>query len=507
MSVKSYPKDPWLQPGIPNSMPSSDLPECGSTQTGSVDDSGFAREYAPTKGRYNSHQAGSKRMRGYGNGESTSKSNLSNKGSIQTFRQVLSLLVQNLESSHAFFASLENNLSSSFLNNHSKASRPSTPSYSGNTNKTANGSGFDFSQLGRAAQKNTNLAFTCERYDYFNALMQAGQIPQGQEKRVMQDILSCETPSELGSFRKSADYSYFSNKTYEHSATFGDKTQGNSSSNPLLGLAGEAAGHIAESLGIGSVEAQGRLQGAVWSGSLDETIGNEDANLRVRARLALLEGELRGKAGAGYKDGNFYAHASASGSLDLIRFDAELNGKIAGVGEAHVKGHARVGVNGQANARVQIGKDGVYAEGGFSAFAAAEAKVDGSFSLESGAKGKFSASALVGFGAEANFSAGYKDGVARFKCDLGLAFIFGARFSFDVSIDFNKVGNFFLNTGKKIANTFTSFGKTLKSAGSKVAKFAQKVGSKIKEGAEKVINKAGSFLKKAGSAILGIFGF
>jgi hypothetical protein len=261
--------------------------------------------------------------------------------------------------------------------------------------------------------------------------------------------------------------------------------------------------------------------GDLWSGS---------ANASAQVWGAKLDGQatgLWGLAHAGYSSDTSVlgADAYAKGSLEfgdgkligadfgagasayLFSTENSASAGIKYIGEVGAQGNAFIGASAEANADKSIGKDGVYAEVGGSAFVGASANVSGSVKTNIGINAEAGVGVAVGFGAEGKVKAGFKDGRLDFKCSFGLALGVGIRFNLGFSIDFKKAWNTIKGGAKKAWNTFKSgcktvasgignavktVGKGIKKAGEAVVSVAKKVGNTVKSAAKKV----GKFFKK-----------
>lgn len=333
-----------------------------------------------------------------------------------------------------------------------------------------------------------------QRYQTFQNLFDTGFGSWGQGgQEVLNDLFARKTPEQLAEYGK----------------TFQQK---------LLQAQMNPAGALADAQGALGLNKQWSASGAVRGTAFQkdfnyQTSGNW-GHVDIRNQVSLLDAAASGYATAGTQNGNFFAKVGGEASVDLVRVQTQGNVNIKNFGELNFQGDARVGAHAQGFAGVQMGKDGLHAEVGGSAFAGAEARASGTWKSASGAQANFSAAAVAGIGAEAGAKVGFKDGKLDLNLRLGLALGVGARFNVGFSVDFKKIGenikkmftdpvgfikdrfNGFMNAAKSIGENVINVGKKVvdgvKNVGKKVVDGVKKVGSKIKDG----IKKAGSKVKK-----------
>lgn len=353
----------------------------------------------------------------------------------------------------------------------------------------------DLSQLESMLRQTPSFQQANQRYQAFENLFGAMGPAQGQD--VLNDLFARKTPQQLEEYGKT-----LKNKLMQ------------AQMNPMGAISNGAS-----ALGLDRQwTASGAVRGTALQKDFNFQTQGDWGHVDIRNQVSLLDAAASGYATAGLQDGNFFARAGGEASVDLARVDTQGNVKINGVGELDFNGTARVGAHAQGFAGVQMGKDGVHAEIGGSAFAGAEAKVQGTWKSESGAQAHFGASAVAGIGAEAGAKVGFKDGKLDFNLKLGLALGVGARFNVGFSLDFNKIGQNikklftdpvgfakdrflgFANKIKNIGGAAISVGKKVVKGvadlGKKAVGFAKNVGGKIKDGLKSAGKKVKNFFKK-----------
>lgn len=328
-----------------------------------------------------------------------------------------------------------------------------------------------------------------QRYNMFQNLFNSGFGGNGQQ--MLQELFARKTPEQLEAYGKALKQQMMAAQM-----------------NPM-GAIGGAAGALGANKEVGVA---GSARGTAYSTDLNFGAQGKWGYADVRNQISLLDAAAAGYAAAGHRDGNFYAKAGGSASVDLVRVQTQAKVKLNNFGELDFQGDARVGARAEGFAGVQMGKDGVHAEIGGSAFAGAEARAQGSWKSNSGATANFGASAVAGIGAEAGAKIGFKDGKLDFNLKLGLALGVGARFNVGFSLDFNKIGErimkMFTDPFGSIMDTFNDFAGKLKTVGSiakKVGKGIAKVGGKVVDGIKKVGGKIKDGLKKAGNKVKNFF--
>lgn len=336
----------------------------------------------------------------------------------------------------------------------------------------------DLSQLESMMRQQPSFQHANQRYQAFGNLFDSGAGMGGVGQEVLNDLFARKTPEQLAEYGKT-----FQNKLMQ------------AQMNPM-GAIGNAASSINKEWGT-----SGSVRGTALKKDFNIAAQGKWGHADIRNQVSFLDAAASGYAAAGVRDGNFYAKAGGEASVDLMRVQTDANVKINGVGELDFQGDARIGAHAQGYAGVQMGKDGVHAEIGGSAFAGAEARASGTWKSESGAQANFSAAAVAGIGAEAGAKVGFKDGKLDFNLKLGLALGVGARFNVGFSLDFNKIGQnikrIFTDPVGLIKEKFTGFVDKIKDVGKGVVNVAKKVG----EGVKKVASKVVDGVKKVGSKI------
>lgn len=352
----------------------------------------------------------------------------------------------------------------------------------------------NLSQLESMMQRGPSFQQANQRYAAFQNLMDSGFGGQGVGSDLLQNLFSKKTPEQLAEYGKSLKNNLMQAQM-----------------NPM-----GAVSSLASGLGDRQWTASGSARATAFKKDFNFATEGDWGHVDVRNQVSFLDAAASGYATAGIKDGNFFGRVGGQAGVDLMRVKTQANVNIDGVGQLDFKGDARIGAHAQGSAGVQVGKDGVHAEIGASAFAGAQAKAQGSWKSESGAQINFGASAVAGVGAEAGAKVGFKNGKLDFNLRLGLALGVGARFNVGFSLDFKKIGqnikkaftdpigfvkDRFVGLFKKVKN----IGGAVVSVAKKIGKGIAKVGKKVVDGIKKVGTKIKNGLQKAGKKIKNFF--
>lgn len=191
-----------------------------------------------------------------------------------------------------------------------------------------------------------------------------------------------------------------------------------------------------------------------------------------QGRISFLEAGVKANGTASFKKGALNANGQLEASATLVNADGSIR---IGKGDfaLDARGSAYVGVKAKANGELTIDpRQGIYAARvGGEAFAGAKAGAEANLKLSKYATVGARAEAWAGIGASFNAEAGFKNGRFQAKVSLGAALGIGAKFGFNIDIDFKGIANKVKDTVKKVVEAPVNA----------VKKVAEKVGSFVKK--------------------------